>query len=154
MSSDAQAGVQQAYQAYIEHTLQAMVDFLGEDSPVDRLWVYTDMAHETITSHPFFRLDGQFLHHGELAEADPDNEYDVWALVDDIGDTSTDLDLVRACRAAGDVPQRIISVYDPTSGELDSEWDYEDVLLDDQDNSSRAMDRWIRTMGGTPIHGA
>ncbi|MGA4508502.1 hypothetical protein ACQB6R_09575 [Propionibacteriaceae bacterium G1746] len=153
MSADAREAVQQAYQAYIEHTLQAMVNFVGEDTDVDRLWVYTDMAFETITSHPFFRLNDQFVNHGELEAADPDHEHDAWALVDEIADTSTDLELVQACRDTGSVPQRIISVYDPESGELSASWDYEDVLQGEDDNSARALDRWIITMGGKPIVG-
>lgn len=152
MSADDQTLVQQAYQAYIEHTLQAIVNFLGEDSQVDRIWVYTDMAFGGISSHPFFRLHDGFYNHGDIEHADPDHDYDHEALVDEIADTDTDVDLVQACRAADAVPERIITVYDPESGELESQWDYEGVLLGEGDNTGRALDRWIRTMGGKTIN--
>ncbi|MBO1031145.1 hypothetical protein IPV09_07325 [Tessaracoccus sp. SD287] len=152
MSAEDQTRVQQAYQAYIEHTLQSIVNFLGEDTEVDRIWVYTDMAFGGISSHPFFRLHDEFYNHGDLEAADPSNDYDHEALVEEIADTNTDVELVQACRAAGAVPERIITVYNPQSGELESQWDYEGVLLDDGDNTGRALDRWIRTMGGKTIY--
>ena len=150
MSSKAQGNVQQAYQAYIEETLQIVVNYIDGNPEVDRIWIYTDMGHQTIQSSPFFRFRGGFYNHGDLPKADPDNEYDIVALV--MAGSDSDLDFVDACRAAGAVPERIITTYDPQTGELESQWDYEGVKIGEDDNYGRALDRWIRSMGGKPIY--
>ena len=151
MKDDARAAAQIAYQNYVQHMLQAMVNFVGDNPDVNRMWLYTNMAHQTIQSYPFFRFEDGFYGYAELQDVDPDNDHDVDALLDEMEDSNADVELVRACRAAGAVPERIITTYDPHTGELESQWDYEGIKISEDDNYGRALDRWIRSMGGKPI---
>ena len=150
--TDTHEQVQLAYQRYIENTLQIMVNYIDGNPGVDRIWIYTDMGHQTIQSNSFFRFRGEFYDHNDLADAIEFPELDVLWLIDEVAAQTVQLDLVRACRAAGAVPERIITTYDPQTGELESQWDYEGVKIGEDDNYGRALDRWIRSMGGKPIY--
>ena len=151
MTEDAEEQVKSAYEGYSRMALQAMVDYINGNPEVDRMWVYTDMGHEKISTMPFFRYRGGFYNHADINDADPSREYDPWELISNF-DRESQLSLVDACRAAGAVPERIITTYDPHTGELESQWDYEGVKISEDDTYGRALDRWIRSMGGKPIY--
>ena len=150
MNEDVQQRVQVAYANYSRMVLQAMVNYVEGDPDVAKMWVYTDMSHEAIETTPFFLYKGRMYNHGDIGQADASREYDPWRLLDQFED-DVEFELVNACRAAGAVPERIITTYDPQTGELESQWDYEGVKLSEDDNYGRALDRWIRSMGGKPI---
>ena len=150
MNEDAHQRVKTAYENYSRMVLQAMINYVDGDPDVDRMWVYTHMGHEVIETTPFFRYKGRMYNHGEIGEADTSREYDPWQLLDQFED-DVEFELVNACRAAGAVPERIITTYDPHTGDLESQWDYEGVKIGDDDTYGRARDRWIRSMGGKPI---
>ena len=153
MTQTPQDRVKLAYEAYSQLVLQAMVNYVEGDPRVDRMWVYTDMSYEAIETSPFFRFEARMVNHGEIGQLDSSREYDPWGLLDAI-DMDVEQELVQACREAGAVPERIITVYNVDTGELDSQWDYEGVLQGEDDTHGRAMDRWIRSMGGQPIYAA
>ena len=149
MNAQAQRDVKTAFEAYTKAALQAMLNYAAPIAGIDRMWVYTDMGYEAIETAPFFRHQGDFVDHGDLAEMDPDGDHDQFELMRSF--KTTGLKLVRACRAAGAVPERIITTYDPQTGDLESQWDYEGVKIGEDDTYGRARDRWIRSMGGKPI---
>ena len=144
--------VQSAYENYSRDMLQLMVNYIEGNPEVDRIWLYTDMNNDTIQTNPFFRFQGRTLDHNDIADEDTSHEYDIWELMNELAKSSSQVELLRACRAAGAVPERIITTYDPHTGELESQWDYEGVKISEDDTYGRALDRWIRSMGGKPIY--
>ena len=152
MSTDPQERIKLAYEAYTRMVLQAAVNYIEGDEAVDRIWIYTDLGHEAIETALFFRFNGTFCSHSKIGEVDTSREYDPHGLLAEFED-EVEFELVDALREGPDFPERIITVYNPQSGELDSEWDYEDVLdpNDDRDTYGKARDRWIKQMGGKPV---
>ena len=94
--------------------LQAMVNYVDGDPDVDRMWIYTDTSHEAIETIPFFRFQWQVVNHGQIGDLDNSREYDQWELLDQI-DVNVEQELISACREAGAVPERIITVFKPES---------------------------------------
>lgn len=152
MSQESQDRVRHAYEAYTQMVLQAMVNYVEGDEAVDRMWIYTAFDNDIIETAPFFRYQGQLRNHGDIAQADTSRAYDPWALLDAFED-EVEVELLDALRAYGEVPQRIITIYNPIEGGLDSEWDYEGVLTGPEDSYGLARDRWIQSLGGTPLLG-
>ena len=144
--------VQESFEAYVEMVLQAMVNYVDGDERVDRMWIYTNMLNGVIGTTPFFRFDGAFVSSSKLATIDSSREYNPRDIMLALDRTVTS-EFLSACKAAGTVPERVITEFEPAAGSVRSSWDYEGVLSGPDDNSGTAMDRWIVSMGGQPIYG-
>ncbi|OYN88991.1 hypothetical protein [Parenemella sanctibonifatiensis] len=150
MSEASNEQVQHAYEAYTKHTLQTAVNYIEGDPAVDTIWIYTLISHGALETTAFFRFNGKFVDAYDLAEADANRDYDPHQLVSDLA-RDEHRALGKALKLLPQPPERIITTYNPQSGEVKGDWDYGGVILDEDDTPGRARDRWITSMGGTPL---
>lgn len=150
MSEASNEQVQQAYEAYTQHTLQTAVNYIEGDPAVDTIWIYTLINHGALETTVYFRHNGTFVSSAGLANQDSSRTYDKYEFLEACtGDEHRELG--QALKLLPQPPERIITTYNPQSGEVKGDWDYEGVILDEDDTPGRARDRWITSMGGTPL---
>ncbi|NNG21085.1 hypothetical protein HJ590_16260 [Naumannella sp. ID2617S] len=150
MSEASNEQVQQAYEAYTKHTLQAAVNYIEGDPAVDTIWIYTMISHGALETTVYFRHNGTFVSSAGLANQDSSRTYDKYEFLEACtGDEHRELG--QALKLLPQPPERIITTYNPTSGELKGDWEYEGVLAAADDNALTARDQWIESMGGKPV---
>lgn len=152
MSDQANPAIKAAFERYIVGALQAAVDFLGEDTDADTIWIYTAMSPDTISTFACFSISGQFYKAQDVPADQHDPEWDGNELINELDPETDGLDLLDSFEGAQEVPDRIVTRYRVVEGGMASEWEY-DVLdpTNPDDNADDARDRWIKKMGGKPI---
>ncbi len=150
MSEASNEQVQHAYEAYTKHTLQAAVNYIEGDPAVDTIWIYTLISHGALETTVYFRHNGTFVSSAGLANQDSSRTYDKYEFLEACtGDEHRELG--QALKLLPQPPERIITTYNPTSGELKGDWEYEGVLAAADDNALTARDQWIESMGGKRV---
>lgn len=148
MSDDELKGL---FEAYNRAALQVAVNATEGDERITRIWVYTLIDGHSVETTWHFQVGSRSLGPEELADELGLGEHTDSSLADEVWDEL--MPFMRGLIAKGDLPQRIVTEYDPQAGSAWSDWDYEGVLQGDDDTPGRARDRWIVEHGGQPVFG-
>lgn len=116
--------VYEAFEAYVMSVLQQCVNFLGEQHSCQKVLVYTGFGAEGVRTFVDFVAQGHLVSPADADGLRAARDYTPQELMAQVnGDAQHSL--LTAVREAEKVPHHIVISYDPSTGRMESDWDYD-----------------------------